>query len=165
MNVRKPKEAIGLLSGTASTGSSVDMWSAAESAGGTSTGSPATARPPMLPALSPQQQHSPSSVMSRGPVGLANGMPTPRFVQPVGFVVHDCIDGAHKRTQQEEKTEAARESTFMALGPAPMQFYRTRTLAPATSGRWEQPLPAIAADGSYMLCRPAAAPPERSCVW
>ena len=163
MHVRRPNDIIGKAR-------DADGTSSASSAPSSVNASPATARAPSLPPLSPRG--SPLSV--RAPGGARDGACSPdrfpegfrpRFVQPRDFVVGDYLAGLRKRSMQDERTEAATQSTYMALGPAPEPFFRTRTsFQPAAAPRWEQPLPVIDREGSPLRCRPGAAPPPRNCL-
>lgn len=95
-------------------------------------------------------------------VGVTTISACPECAVPRGqFVVHDYLNGRHKKTLQEEKVAAAVDNTYMAAGPAAKPFYQTRTsFQPVTSLRWEQPLPAIADNGTPAITRRGAGPPE-----
>ena len=115
---------------------------------------------PTLPAIHltprtsppPKRPHYPPSPHSGG---TANILASRAHYSDGGFVVPNCINGAHRKTLQQERAEVAADTTYMEQGPGSSQFYRTRTsFLPATTyARWEQPLPEISSDGSPLLCR------------
>ena len=79
---------------------------------------------------------SPPALGTRPPAGR---------VSDEDFRVTDFVSGMRKRGLLSEKAEAARAASSIYLGDAPPErLYRGRVVGlPATSPRWDPPLPAI----------------------